>query len=355
MKKGKIVACLAVVLTMSLTTCILVEGREKNKEIIITEDIREDIKAEEEEVEVLKNKATEYLSKNNFAEAKSIYEKAILMDKGNKDLYLEIKDKYLESDRLDDAYYIIKTAIDNKIDVENMKIIADNIKNRFEKIEYSHTILQGQKFELPSEGLINVNGEDIKVPIDWKGAIVDTSATGNYSYEGTNEQYGRKFKVNLEIKYKPLTEAEVRDMTLKAKNIIENIIYAGNLNSDSLIEWENGFSYATSDKYKTRQQVFDALYYYCTNDAIYSFLDDKTIEINGELYLKHGQTGISSDVSIENDSLQIEQTETEIVATYVNRDDYDNIEEFDGPFPTQTYRFIKYEGSWVLDHVYVYC
>ena len=76
MKKGKIVACLAVVLTMSLTTCILVEGREKNKEIIITEDIREDIKAEEEEVEVLKNKATEYLSKNNFAEAKSIYEKA---------------------------------------------------------------------------------------------------------------------------------------------------------------------------------------------------------------------------------------------------------------------------------------
>lgn len=352
MKRGKIIACLSVGLTISLTTCILVQGREKNKEILISENIREDIKAEEEEVKVLKDKATEYLKNNNFVEAKSIYEKAILIDKGNKDLYLEIKDEYLKMDRLDDAYYIIKTAIDNKIDVENMKLIADSIKNSFEKIQYSNTVLQGQEFELPSEGLINVNGEDITVPIDWNGTIVNTNTTGNYSYEGTNEQYGRKFKVDLEIKYKPLTEEQVRKMTLNAKNVIEDIIYHGNLNLDILIKGDKGFSYATSDKYKTRQQVFDALYEYCTDEAIYSFLDDKTMEKDGELYLKCGQTGLSSDVSIESDSLQIEQTETEIIATYINRSDYDDIE---GPFPTQIYRFIKYEDSWILDRVYIYC
>ena len=103
-----------------------------DKETILSPNVTEDIKVEENEVKVTLEKGNSYLNDNDFANAKLTYEKAISIDKVNKDIYLQIKDKYLELTRFDDALYFVQLAINNNTDVDNMKIISDNIKSNFE-------------------------------------------------------------------------------------------------------------------------------------------------------------------------------------------------------------------------------
>lgn len=345
MRKKSIIQILSLFLFGCLTMGMLVGCTKEEKEIVISDDIREDIKAEEDEVEVLKSKANEYLEQSNFKEAKSLYEKAILMDKGNKDLYIEIKDEYINYNRLDDAYNIVKTAIDNKIDVDNMMKIADSIKSQFDKVEYADSIVQGENYQLPAEGVISVNGEEITVPIYWNDAEVNTSSTGDFVYEGINEQYGRSFSVNLNVKYKNLTEAEVRSMSLAAKTAIDSIILCQNLSPDNII-YENEMTFSTSYKYKTSQEIINALSPYCTNDAIYSFLDKHVIERDGEVYITYGDVGICVGISVESDAVAIEQTETTLKAIYSKG--------YGDGIATQTYNFIKYNNSWFLTNVFIY-
>lgn len=354
MKKKAIISIVSLFLVVGVAGILLDQCTPTAKEVVISENVREDIKAEEEEVEVLKRKASEYLKENKFDEAKSLYEKAILMDKGNKDLYIEIKDEYINYNRLDDAYSIIKMAIDNKVDVDNMNEIATDIKSKFQKVEYNYTIVQGDNYELPAEGIINVNGEDISVPIFWNEKEVNTNNTGSFIYEGINEQYGRSFIVNLNVKYRQLTEAEIRDISLKVKNMIDSVIDPKNLDLDNIIEYTNldnsieNHSFAPSYKYKTKQQIIDSLSEYCTNDTIYDLIDNYTIEKDGQLYIRCGSFGISSEVSVEYDDLEIEQTETTLKAVYSKQ----GIVSDD--VATQTYNFIKYNDSWLLTDFYIY-
>ena len=112
MKKRTIIQVLSLVLLGSIIIGAVEQYTPTAKEVVISSNIRKDIKAEEEEVDFLKRKAKEYLKQSNFEEAKALYEKAILMDETNKDLYIEIKDEYINCNRLDDAYRIIKMAID---------------------------------------------------------------------------------------------------------------------------------------------------------------------------------------------------------------------------------------------------
>lgn len=355
MKKRVIVSIISLVLIGSVASILLDQCTPIAKEVVISEDVRDDIKAEEEEVEVLKKKASEYLKENNFDEAKKLYEKAILMDKMNKDLYIEIKDEYINYNRLDDAYNIIKMAIDNEVDVDNMISIATDIKNRFDKIEYNYSVSQGDKYELPTEGIINVNGENISVPIFWSEKEINTDTTGSFIYEGVNEQYGRSFIVNLNVEYRQLTEAEIRDISLRAKNAIDSVMDTKNLDLYNIIEKDRDLdniienhSFAPSYKYKTKQQIIDALSEYCTNDTICDLIDNYTIEEDGQIYIMCGNFGISSEISVESDDLKIEQTETTLKAVYSKQ----GIVSDD--VAIQTYNFIKFNDSWLLTDFYIY-
>ncbi|WP_195986889.1 tetratricopeptide repeat protein [Clostridium sp. D53t1_180928_C8] len=347
MKKRAIIQVISVILLGYLAIGSLEEVIPTAKEVVISENVREDIKAEEEEVYVLKRKANEYLEQNSFDDAKSLYEKAILMDKGNKDLYIEIKDEYIKYNRLDDAYNIVKMAIDNKVDIDNMNTIITDIKNKFEKIQYNYTVVQGDKYELPVEGIINVNGKDISVPIFWSEKEVNTNNTGSFIYEGVNEQYGRSFIVNLSVEYRQLTEKEIRELSLRAKNAVDSVIDSINLDLDNIIvEGERNF--APSYKYKTRQQSIEDLSEYCTNDTIYDLIENHTIEKEGQLYIVCGNFGCCSQISLEYDDIKIEQTETTLKAVYskqINASD---------DICIQTYNFIKYNDSWLLTDFYVY-
>lgn len=343
-----------VFLSAAVSVCLLIlilegcnsttKAEKKEKEIIISSDIKEDIKNEEEEAKTLKYKAKEYLQNRNFEEAKNLYQKVISMDKGNKDLYLEIKDEYINENRLDDAYAVIKSAIDNKVDIDEMQRIAEDIKRNFEVIEYESSVKQDEEVSFPTEGTINVNGEDINVAIEWDKAQIDTSNVGYYAYEGKNDQYGRKFIMNLNVESRPLTEYEVRSITLKAKNALTDIINCLNFDESTMIS-QDGRTFAISNNYKTRDDVFSALYDYYTDDAIYNFLDNNTIEVDGVFYIVYGQGGIG--LSIESDNLYIEQTETTLKAIYTK-------EISNGLTITQEYNFIKYENSWIRSDITLY-
>lgn len=344
MLKSSATRYLSVFLISLLLIPVLSGCDSKEKEIVISNDIREDIKVEEKEIETLKYKAQKYLEEDNFQEAKNLYDKVILMDKGNKELYLEIKDEYIKKNRFDDAYEIIKVAIDNKVDVEGMQQIAEDIKSNFEVVEYDYIVKQGEECTIPTEGVINVRGEDINVPIHWNNQQVDTSSKGTFKYEGVNEQYGRSFKLKVEVVYSPLTELEVRKITLQAKNALTDIIDCANFDSTTMII-EDGRSLAISNIYKSREEVFNALYDYYLDDAIYYFLDNYTLEKDGVFYIVYGQGGIG--ISILDDDLHVEQTETTFKAVYtkVISDEWT---------VTQEYNFIKYEDSWIRSDITLY-
>jgi tetratricopeptide (TPR) repeat protein len=182
------------VITISST---FVSCQNTSKKITISEDTQNEISTEENEVNEAIKTGEKYLTKNNFNEAKEYFNKAISLDKSNKDIYLKIKDIYLSFNRFDDAYFIIKTALTNNIDIENMKLILKDISSKFESINMNLSIYQDTSYTLPNEVKAVISGESISIPVTWDNQVVDSSTAGIFVYEGFNEDYGRK--VNMEI------------------------------------------------------------------------------------------------------------------------------------------------------------
>lgn len=109
------------VITISST---FVSCQNTSKKITISEDTKNEISSEENEITQAIETGKDYLTQNNFDKAKEYFNKAISLGKGNKDIYLKIKDIYMSFNRFDDAYFIIKAALTNNIDIENMKLIS---------------------------------------------------------------------------------------------------------------------------------------------------------------------------------------------------------------------------------------
>lgn len=65
------------------------------KDVILSTNTTDDILVEENEANELINNGTKLLSDEMYDEAMAYYNKAIELDKSNKDLYLEIKDIYI--------------------------------------------------------------------------------------------------------------------------------------------------------------------------------------------------------------------------------------------------------------------
>lgn len=169
------------------------------KKITVSNDTQNEISIEENEVDETITNAKKLLSDNKYDEAKAYFIKAISLDKSNKDLYLEIKDIYIDSNRLDDAYFIIKTALINDVDTDNMNIILNEIASKFDTIKLSKTINQNSSFSLPYNTEIELNNNKITLPIYWTNSKVDTSKLGAFIYEGVNQEYGRKVELELSV------------------------------------------------------------------------------------------------------------------------------------------------------------
>ncbi|MGL4109380.1 Ig-like domain-containing protein [Clostridium sp. LP20] len=183
-----------------------------NKEILLTTNVAEDMKIQENSILQSLEEGNNFLQEKNFTEAKKSYEKAISCDKNNLDTYVEIRDKYLDANRLDDAYYFIKLSIDNNVDRDNMIAALNDIQSKFDTTTINNTININTNYTLPEEVPISINGESNKVKIQWENKNVNTSTLGTFSFNGISDEYGRKVLLNLTVR-KPIKEKKIGFIT----------------------------------------------------------------------------------------------------------------------------------------------
>ncbi|MBU5316475.1 hypothetical protein KQI30_09360 [Clostridium bornimense] len=180
--------------------CIACTGADK--ENILLNDVKSQSKVEQQEINTAIENGNKYLEEKNYDKARKWYEKAISISKANVDTYKKIEDKYLEKGRSDDAYRIIRLAIDNGVDVENMKKELKSIEDTFDVIVMNKVIYAGEDYQLPNEVLLDVNGSKVTGKIKWNNNKVKNNVVGVFTYGGNIAQYGRKVMLNLEIKDK---------------------------------------------------------------------------------------------------------------------------------------------------------
>lgn len=202
----KILSVLAILFlgSMFLTSCA-----PSNKENVLYEDAEEQATVEENEVKHYVEEGNKYLDESNYQEAWKSYEEAIGIMKNNKETYISIKDKYMEKGLYDDAYYVIKLAVDNEVDTENMISLLNEITPNLSEITLNADVYKGENFSLPKETKVNVIGKEISVPIVWSNNNVTTNKVGQYVFEGQVVGYGKKVTLALNVKYREFENKQV--------------------------------------------------------------------------------------------------------------------------------------------------
>ncbi|HDK7175390.1 TPA: Ig-like domain-containing protein [Clostridium botulinum] len=210
-------------LTLILTVMISASGcGKKQKTSILTNDVKQQEAMKENEIKKFIKDGTNFLNAGKYDDAKSSFEKSISMDKSNKGAYIEIKNKYMEKKRIDDAYYFIKLAMSNNVDTENMKKLLGNIKSKFEVTKLNASVYENHEYQLPDKIKAKINNEDKEVGVVWNNKSVDTSKVGTIKYEGKIEQYDRDAELYLEvIEIEKEKETKKEDNTKKVKRTQE--------------------------------------------------------------------------------------------------------------------------------------
>lgn len=131
MKRNNIARCLTLLILIIFS--ILISGcAHKDKEVVITSNVKKAVKQTENGVEKNINLGNKLLDSGKYDEAKQAYNKAIELDKKNKKTYLTIKDKYLSKGKLQEAYDVVQEAVTNNVDTDNMKKILSELKVNIE-------------------------------------------------------------------------------------------------------------------------------------------------------------------------------------------------------------------------------
>ncbi|MGG7142811.1 Ig-like domain-containing protein [Clostridium nigeriense] len=185
--------------TVILLPLLFISCNNSSKKITISDDTQSEVAMEESEVLAAITDGEKLIDEEKFEEAKEEFIKAINLDKTNKEIYLRIKDKYLSVDKSDEAYYFIKTAVTNNVDVENMKSVLKDISNKFEKINIQTSIYQNSNYSLPQQVTTMISGEQVNIPVSWENQVVDTENVGTFTFQGYNEDYGRSITVELTV------------------------------------------------------------------------------------------------------------------------------------------------------------
>ncbi len=170
----------------------------KEKTSVLTNNVKQQEAMKENEVKKFIKNGTNFLNAGKYDDAKSSFEKAILMEKSNKGSYMEIKNKYMGKNRLDDAYYFIKLAVNNNVDTENMKKLLNDIKSKFQVTKLYVNVYQNNEYKLPDEVKAKINNEDKEVGVIWNNNV-DTSEIGTIKCQGKIEQYDRCAELYLKV------------------------------------------------------------------------------------------------------------------------------------------------------------
>lgn len=270
-----------IILSTTLFSC----SKTVTKDVTVSTNTADDILVEENESNELINNGSKLLSDKKYEEAMAYYNKALELDKSNKDLYLKIKDLYIEANRLDDAYFIIKSAINNNVDTENMKKISEDISSKLEILEVNDKVNQDSEYYFPQNINTTINEKPISLPIKWDYSKADTSTHGTFEYYGFNEEYGRKVKVTLtvlEVSYDKQI-GSIKDIyTVDGKTYIDVDLVEFYLGEEALKEalkdnakiayTENGIPFVPSGYY-IRNNYSNITTYEISNDCSFQLLD----------------------------------------------------------------------------------
>ncbi len=93
----------------------------------------------------------------------------------------------------------MQLALNNNTDIDNMKIISDTIKSKFEITSIDKSLYEGDSYTLPSELLTKINNENVSIPVTWNNSVINTSTAGTFSYAGRNKEYSRQFNATLTV------------------------------------------------------------------------------------------------------------------------------------------------------------
>lgn len=186
--------CFCICIVFIFTGCTY-----SDKKIVISSNIKDELIAQKEDVLSLMQKASDYLNSNKFTEAKITFEQLIEKHKEDSNIYIQIKDKYVSLKRYDDAYYFIKLAIDNNIELEEMRNILQDIKSNFETINISKEVVQYEEISLPDSVEMTINNVKTDINITWEDDV-NTSTPGTYTIKGTSSQYNHEVIFNLTVK-----------------------------------------------------------------------------------------------------------------------------------------------------------
>lgn len=194
MKKGFLTIGLIILCVVMFVGC---SG--KDKQVVLADDKSQQLELQNKDINESIELGNIYLKQGKYDAARKAYENAISKDSDNKENYLLIKDTYIENSRFDDGYYIIKLAINNNVDTDNMKNVLEEIKKNFQVINYEATVYENAEFSLPKKAIFEVNGGQQEGDINWGQSTVDTSKVGTFAYQGTVEEYGRTVTYTLNV------------------------------------------------------------------------------------------------------------------------------------------------------------
>jgi tetratricopeptide (TPR) repeat protein len=271
-----------------IITCIpltVLSCSNTSKKITLSENTENEISLEESEIIKSITAGEKLLDEGKLEEAKENFSKAISLDKTNKDTYLRIKDKYISINKLDEAYNIVKSAISNNVDIENMKLLLKEISSKFEVINLTSSIYQYSNYALPKNANITILGDSVQIPITWDNEIVDTESLGTFKYEGFNEEYGRKVIMNI--------------------TILENV-YDKQIGSIEKIYSSNGKTYIDVDLiefYTGEQAIQEALK--DNNTKIFSYTEDGLTYIPNGYYIRNKYSKLTTYEISDNCSFQL--------------------------------------------------
>jgi len=129
MKKNYIGKCLILlILVLLISGCT----NKEDKEIVLASNIKSTVSQAQDDIKKNINLGNKFLDAGKYDDAKSAYDRAIKLDKMNKNTYLTIEKEYMGKDRIQDAANIIQEAINNDVDTENMKKLFSQINAKIE-------------------------------------------------------------------------------------------------------------------------------------------------------------------------------------------------------------------------------
>ena len=343
-KKAIISLTLILIVMLSASGC----GK-KQKTSILANDVKQQEAMKENEIKKFIKDGTNFLNAGKYDDAKSSFEKAISMDKSNKGAYIEIKNKYMKKNRIDDAYYFIKLAVSNNVDTENMKKLLNDIKSKFEVTKLYINVYQNNEYKLPDKIKAKINNEDKEVEVIWNNKNVDTSEIGTIKYQGKIEQYDRIAELNLkviELEKQTKKEMKKENNTQKVKNIQEE-------NKNEKVKEEKevkngkqiGFINGIYEQNGKRYLKFDEVEFFKNKDANDRTAEREVIKDGKNEYLLDGR--VTDDYYLRNNDNSLEDYEisqnVEVNVCKYHLDANTNTIDLQG---------ISYEKFKTLDNVY---